>query len=377
MREEYAEEYLSKAIAANGLYENTYPMLSALSRPLISKYLVDAAHQFGAHYIAHGCTGKGNDQVRFETSIKALDPSIEILAPVREWDLLTRDEEMDWATKHGVPVPTTKKSPYSIDDNLWGRAIECGVLEDPWSEPPEDIWTLTASPEEAPNYPEYLEIGFEKGLPTSLNGKQMKLLDIILEVGKLAGEHGCGRLDMIENRMVGMKSRECYEVPAASVLIAAHKSLETLCLDRDTMHAKLDMEHAWSKQIYFGLWFSPYKQAMDAFFAQTQEFVTGTVKMKLYKGNCTVVGRKSPYSLYDYGLASYGSEDSFDRNNAKGFIGIHSLPVQVWAASQGIQGSQPNLEEAYTCNNVNVFSQMAADANAVHFNYDYLQSIAC
>lgn len=357
MREEYADGYLSKAIAANGLYENTYPLLSALSRPLIAKYLVDAAHRFGAAYIAHGCTGKGNDQVRFETSVKAIDPAIEILAPVREWDLLTREAEMDWANAHGVPVPTTKESPYSIDDNLWGRAIECGVLEDPWNEPPADIWTITCDPESAPEKPQTMEIGFEQGVPVSLDGKRKKLLDIVLEVGKAAGEHGCGRLDMVENRMVGVKSRECYEVPAASVLIAAHKSLETLCLDRDTMHAKLDMEHAWSKQVYFGLWFSPFKQAMDAFISQTQEYVTGTVKVKLYKGTCTVIGRKSPYSLYDFGLASYGSADSFDRSNAQGFIGIHSLPVQVWAANQGMHETQPNLKDAYIHHDGSAFGQ--------------------
>ena len=335
MREEYADKYLTKALAANALYENQYPLLSALSRPLISKHLVDIAHKYGAAYIAHGCTGKGNDQVRFETSIKALDPSIEILAPVREWDLLTRDQEMDWAVAHGVPVPTTKASPYSIDDNLWGRAIECGVLEDPWNEPPADIWQTTTHPEDAPDEPTYVEISFEQGVPVALNGEKKKFLDIIIELDQIAGANGVGRLDMIENRLVGVKSRECYEVPGATVLITAHKALECMCLDRETMHYKLGIEQTWANQVYYGLWFSPLKQALDAFCAETQRFVTGDVRVKLFKGNCTVVGRKSPYSLYDYSLATYGDEDTFDRSAAKGFIDLHALPTVVWGGVQG------------------------------------------
>lgn len=335
MREEYADEYLTLAIAANGLYENSYPLLSALSRPLLSKHMVEVAHKFGAKYIAHGCTGKGNDQVRFETSIKALDPSIEIVAPVREWTLHSREEEMEWAKIHGVPVPTTKKSPYSIDDNLWGRAIECGVLEDPWYEPPADIWTLTADAQYAPDQPEYIEIGFESGIPCSLNGKKMKLVDMVKTLNVKAGEHGCGRLDMVENRLVGVKSRECYEVPAAQVIINAHKTLETLCLDRETQHYKLGVEQKWATFVYEGLWYSPLKMALDSFCAATQACVTGAVKVKLYKGSATVVGRKSPYSLYDFGLASYGAQDTFNHEAAKGFIQLHGLPTTVWSAKQG------------------------------------------
>lgn len=335
MREEYANEYVALAIAANGLYENSYPLLSALSRPLLSKHMVAVAHKFGAKYVAHGCTGKGNDQVRFETSIKALDPSIEIVAPVREWDLHSREEEMEWAKAHGVPVPTTKKSPYSIDDNLWGRAIECGVLEDPWCEPPADIWTLTADAQSAPDQPEYLEIGFESGVPCSLNGEEMGLVDIIKEINVKAGSHGCGRLDMVENRLVGVKSRECYEVPAAQVILNAHKALETLCLDRETQHYKLGVEQKWATAVYEGLWYSPLKGALDSFCASTQACVTGTVKVKLYKGSSTVVGRKSPYSLYDFGLASYGAQDTFNHEAAKGFIQLHGLPTTVWSAKQG------------------------------------------
>lgn len=356
MREEYANEYVTLAIAANGLYENSYPLLSALSRPLLSKHMVEVAHAFGAKYVAHGCTGKGNDQVRFETSIKALDPSIEIVAPVREWNLHSREEEMEWAKAHGVPVPTTKKSPYSIDDNLWGRAIECGVLEDPWCEPPAGIWTLTADAQSAPDQPEYLEIGFEAGVPRSLNGEEMGLVDMIKIINVKAGLHGCGRLDMVENRLVGVKSRECYEVPAAQVIINAHKALETLCLDRETQHYKLGIEQKWATAVYEGLWYSPLKEALDSFCASTQACVTGTVKVKLYKGSSTVVGRKSPYSLYDFGLASYGTQDTFNHEAAKGFIQLHGLPTTVWSAKQGPAAKEMAEQSAFEQEKANAVS---------------------
>lgn len=356
MREEYANEYVTLAIAANGLYENSYPLLSALSRPLLSKHIVEVAHAFGAKYVAHGCTGKGNDQVRFETSIKALDPSIEIIAPVREWNLHSREEEMEWAKTHGVPVPTTKKSPYSIDDNLWGRAIECGVLEDPWCEPPAGIWTLTADAQSAPDQPEYLEIGFESGVPCSLNGEEMGLVDMIKTINVKAGLHGCGRLDMVENRLVGVKSRECYEVPAAQVIINAHKALETLCLDRETQHYKFGIEQKWATAVYEGLWYSPLKEALDSFCASTQACVTGTVKVKLYKGSSTVVGRKSPYSLYDFGLASYGAQDTFDHEAAKGFIQLHGLPTTVWSAKQGPAAKEMAEQSAFEQEKANAVS---------------------
>lgn len=356
MREEYANEYVTLAIAANGLYENSYPLLSALSRPLLSKHMVEVAHAFGAKYVAHGCTGKGNDQVRFETSIKALDPSIEIVAPVREWNLHSREEEMEWAKAHGVPVPTTKKSPYSIDDNLWGRAIECGVLEDPWCEPPAGIWTLTADAQSAPDQPEYLEIGFEAGVPRSLNGEEMGLVDMIKIINVKAGMHGCGRLDMVENRLVGVKSRECYEVPAAQVIINAHKALETLCLDRETQHYKLGIEQKWATAVYEGLWYSPLKEALDSFCASTQACVTGTVKVKLYKGSSTVVGRKSPYSLYDFGLASYGTQDTFNHEAAKGFIQLHGLPTTVWSAKQGPAAKEMAEQSAFEQEKANAVS---------------------
>ncbi len=344
MREEYVENYLTKAIAANGLYENEYPLLSALSRPLLSKHLVDLAHEYEATYVAHGCTGKGNDQVRFENSIKALDPSLEILAPVREWDMHTREEEMDWAVAHGVPVPTTKAAPYSIDDNLWGRAVECGALENPWNEPPDDIWTLTVAPESAPDRPEYVEISFKAGVPCALDGEKKPLLDIVRELNLVAGKNGFGRLDMIENRLVGVKSRECYEVPAAQTILLAHKALEAITLDRETQHYKFGVEQQWATCVYYGQWYSPLKLALDAFCAQTQQFVTGDIRLKFYKGSCTVMGRKSPYSLYDLGLASYSSEDTFDHRAAKGFIDLLGLPGVVWAVKQG-PGAQESSAE--------------------------------
>ena len=335
LRKSYASRVLTKAIAANALYEDTYPLLSALSRPMISKYLVDYAHKHHAKYIAHGCTGKGNDQVRFETCIHALDPELQIIAPVREWDLLTREQEMEWAAEHDVPVPTTAAKPYSIDDNLWGRAIECGVLENPWNEPPADIWTMTVDPEVAPDQPEYVTVGFEKGVPVSINGEKMKLLPLIIKMNEIVGKHGFGRIDMIENRVIGIKSHECYECPAALAIIKCHQALEQMCLDHDTQHFKHQMDQTWATLIYDGLWFSQLKEALDSFMATTQEFVTGEVRLKLFKGSCTVVGRKSDYSIYQYGLATYGDGDTFDRTASKGFIDIHSLQSKTWSTVQG------------------------------------------
>ena len=334
MRQEFVDEYLNLALAANALYENKYPLLSALSRPVISKHLVEIAHKHGAKYIAHGCTGKGNDQVRFETAIAALDPSIEIIAPVREWDLKTRPEEMDWAEAHGVEVPVTNAKPYSIDDNLWGRAIECGVLEDPWNEPPEDIYTMTTSPEAAPDKPEYIEVDFEAGIPCAIDGESMSFIDIIYKLNEIAGRNGFGRIDMIENRLVGVKSRECYEQPAAMALILAHKALEDMCLERELLHYKLGLEQEWATRVYYGQWFSPLKEAIDAFMAATQRYITGTIRLKFYKGNCVVVGRKSDYSLYSYELATYDAGDTFDHKAAAGFIELSALPTKVWAMNR-------------------------------------------
>ena len=342
MREEYAEKILSKAIWANGKYEGVYPLLSALSRPLISKHLVDIAHQYGAKYVAHGCTGKGNDQVRFETSIRALDPSLEIIAPVREWDLTTRDSEMEWAKQHGVPVPTTHKKPYSIDDNLWGRAIECGVLEDTWNKPPADIWTMTKNLDECPADPEEIVISFEQGIPTAINGEKMPLLDLIIKCNEIAGHNGFGRIDMIEDRVVGIKSRECYECPAALLLIQAHQSLEQLFLDAETLKQKAKLDVEWASTVYRGLWFSQNRNAIDAFNAYTQKYVTGDVRIILCKGGLFVDGLRSDYSLYDYNLATYDEGDTFDHTAARGFIDLHGLQSKTWSRVQGPgSGLQP------------------------------------
>lgn len=338
MREDFAADYLSKALYANAHFENKYPLVSALSRPLISKYLVDTAHKYGAKYVAHGCTGKGNDQVRFETSIQALDPTLEIIAPVREWDMHTRQEEIDWAEAHGVPVPTTKSKPYSIDDNLWGRAIECGVLEDPMNRPPLDIYTMTTDPEKAPDEATEITIEFKAGLPVAIDGEQMSYLDIIAKMNEIAGANGFGRIDMIENRMIGVKSRECYEAPGALALIEAHRGLEDMCLEREVLRYKLHIEHDWATLVYNGQWFSPLKHAMDAFLTTTQQCVTGLVRLKFYKGTCTVTGRKSDFSLYDYGLATYDAADTFNHQSAKGFIDLYGLSTRVWAKNRREQG---------------------------------------
>jgi argininosuccinate synthase len=341
VREEYVEEYLSKALKANALYENKYPLVSAMSRPIIVKHLVEEAHRFGARYIGHGCTGKGNDQVRFEVGIAALDPDLDVIAPVREWELKTREEEMDYAVAHGIPVPTTKKSPYSIDDNLWGRAIECGVLEDPWVEPPSDIYTLTNDARgESCGEAEYLELSFEQGLPIAVDGEKASFHEIINVVNDVAGRHGFGRIDMIENRLVGVKSREIYEVPGALTLIQAHKALEDLCLERELLHYKLGVEQKWAELVYNGMWFSPLKEALDGFIETTQKLVTGDVRLRFFKGSCVVVGRRSPYSLYDYNLATYDAADTFDHTAAKGFIDLWGLPTRVWARQRRKVGKE-------------------------------------
>lgn len=338
MREDFAADYLSKALFANANFEGKYPLVSALSRPLISKYLVDAAHKFGAKYIAHGCTGKGNDQVRFETSIQALDPTIEIIAPVREWDMHTRQEEMDWAEAHGVTVPTTKSKPYSIDDNLWGRAIECGVLEDPMNRPPLDIYTMTTDPEKAPEQATEIEVEFKGGQAVAIDGARMSYLEIIAKMNEIAGANGFGRIDMIENRMIGVKSRECYEAPGALALIVAHRGLEDMCLEREVLRYKMHLEHDWATMVYNGQWFSPLKHAIDAFMATTQQCVTGVVRLKFYKGTCTVTGRRSDFSLYDYGLATYDAADTFNHKAAKGFIDLYGLSTKVWAKNRREMG---------------------------------------
>ena len=343
VRDEFCEDMCCKAIAANGLYENKYPLLSALSRPLISAKLVEVAHKYGATYIAHGCTGKGNDQVRFEVSVQALDPDLKVIAPVRVWDLHTRPQEIAFAEAHGIPVAAKNGKPYSIDDNLWGRAIECGVLEDPWNEPPADIWETTADLANCPDTPEDVIVGFEGGKPCSLDGEKMSVQDVIVKLDAIAGRNGYGRLDQIENRLVGIKSRECYEVPGGLALITAHKALEDLCLERELLHYKLGLEHKWAELVYYGLWFSPLKKALDAFFASTQTLVTGEIKLRFIKGTCTVVGRRSEYSLYDYNLATYDEGDTFNRDSAAGFIEQWGLPSKVWAKHRKDTGNEGTI----------------------------------
>jgi argininosuccinate synthase len=341
VREEYVEEFLAKCLKANALYENKYPLLSAMSRPIIVKHLVDEAHRVGAKYVAHGCTGKGNDQVRFEVGIAALDPDIVVLAPVRDWDLCTREAEMDYAKARGIPVPTTKASPYSIDDNLWGRAIECGVLEDPWVEPPADIYTLTSDARgDACGEAQYAELSFAAGLPVAFNGEPKTFHEIINDMNDISGRHGFGRIDMIENRLVGLKSREIYEVPGALALIQAHKALEDLCLERELLHFKLGIEQKWAELVYGGLWFSPLKEALDGFVDTTQKLVTGEVRLRFFKGSCVVVGRRSEYSLYDYNLATYDAADTFDHKAAAGFIELWGLPTKVWARQRRKVGKE-------------------------------------
>ncbi|MDF0551643.1 argininosuccinate synthase [Kamptonema sp. UHCC 0994] len=328
--ESFVKDCAFPAIQANALYENRYPLSTALARPLIAKMLVDAAEKYGADAIAHGCTGKGNDQVRFDVSIGALNPNIKILAPAREWKM-SREETIAYGEKFGIPSPVKKSSPYSLDRNLLGMAIEAGILEDPWEEPPEDIYLMTKAIADTPNEPEYIEIGFEKGIPVTLNSKAVSPVALIQQLNQIVGNHGVGRIDMVENRLIGIKSREIYETPALSVLIQAHRDLESLTLTADVTHYKRGIEETYSQIIYNGQWYSPLKAALDAFVLNTQERVTGVVRVKLFKGNATVVGRKSENSLYSFDLATYGSDDNFDHKAAEGFIYVWGLPTRVWS----------------------------------------------
>ncbi len=324
------KEYAFPAIQANALYENRYPLATALARPLIAKILVDAAEKHGADAIAHGCTGKGNDQVRFDVAIAALNPKIKILAPAREWGM-SREETIAYGEKYGIPAPVKKSSPYSIDKNLLGMAIEAGELETLWVEPPEEVYGMTKAIADTPNEPEYIEIGFEKGIPVGINGNRMSGVELISNLNQIAGNHGIGRIDMIENRLVGIKSREVYESPAMWVLIQAHRDLESLTLTADVTSYKRGIEETYSQLVYNGLWLSPLKGALDAFIQQTQERVTGVVRVKLFKGNTMIVGRQSDNSLYSLDLATYGTDDEFDHKAAEGFIYVWGLPTRVWS----------------------------------------------
>lgn len=328
--ESFVKDYAFPAIQANALYENQYPLSTALARPLIAKLLVEAAEKYGADAVAHGCTGKGNDQVRFDVSIAALNPNIKVLTPAREWGM-SREETIAYGEKFGIPAPVKKSSPYSIDENLLGRAVEAGILEDPWAEPPEDIYTMTQAIANTPDEPEYVEIGFEQGIPVSLNGNALDPIALVTEMNAIAGRNGVGRIDMIENRLVGIKSREIYETPAMLVLIQAHRDLESLTLPADVTQYKFGIEKTYTQMIYNGLWYSPLKDALDAFVSKTQERVTGAVRVKLHKGTAKIVGRKSAASLYSHDMATYGAEDKFDHRAAEGFIYVWGLPTRVWA----------------------------------------------
>ncbi|MGX7243939.1 argininosuccinate synthase [Enterococcus quebecensis] len=332
-KEEFAQEFALIALQGHTFYEQSYPLVSALSRPLIAKKLVELAKETGATTIAHGCTGKGNDQVRFEVAINALAPDINVIAPVREWKW-SREEEINYAKENGVPVPADLDNPYSVDQNLWGRANECGILEDPWATPPEGAYELTASLEDAPNEADIIELTFVEGVPTAINGKEMILSELILNLNDLAGKHGIGRIDHVENRLVGIKSREVYECPAAITLMTAHKELEDLTFVREVAHFKPIIENQLSQIIYNGLWFNPLTEALIAFLTSTQKYVNGIVRVKLFKGHAIVEGRKSENSLYNENLATYTSADTFDQDAAVGFIKLWGLPTKVHAEVQ-------------------------------------------
>ncbi|MBO0445323.1 argininosuccinate synthase [Enterococcus plantarum] len=332
-KEEFAQEFALIALQGHTFYEQSYPLVSALSRPLIAKKLVELAHETGATTIAHGCTGKGNDQVRFEVAINALAPELNVIAPVREWKW-SREEEINYAKEKGVPVPADLDNPYSVDQNLWGRANECGILEDPWATPPEGAYELTASLENAPDEADIIELTFVEGVPTAINGNEMLLSDLILDLNDLAGKHGIGRIDHVENRLVGIKSREVYECPAAITLMTAHKELEDLTFVREVAHFKPIIENQLSQIIYDGLWFNPLTDALIAFLKSTQKYVNGIVRVKLFKGHAIVEGRKSENSLYNENLATYTSADTFDQDAAVGFIKLWGLPTKVNAEVQ-------------------------------------------
>jgi argininosuccinate synthase len=339
-RHEMADQFCMPALAANARYEGKYPLVSALSRPVIVRHLVAEARRHGAAAVAHGCTGKGNDQVRFEVGVRALAPDLRIFAPARAWGL-TREDCVELAAKWEIPITVTKDKMYSIDDNLWGRAIECGAIEDPWAPAPDDIYTLTRVRETAPVE---VVVGFESGVPVSLDGVALGPFDLIARVGALAGSRGFGRLDMVENRRVGIKSREVYECPGALALILAHADLEDLTLERDLHHEKARLEPRWAELVYDGLWYSPLKAAMDAFVAESQRHVTGEVRLRFAApGTCTVVGRRSPVALYDHGLATYDASDTFRHADAEGFVRLWGLGVATWSARQG-PGAEPEAE---------------------------------
>jgi argininosuccinate synthase len=328
LQDEFIEDFIVPTLKADAIYEGKYLLSTALGRPLIAKYLVDVAHKEKASFVAHGCTGKGNDQVRFEVTIGILDPELEIIAPVRVWEFKSREEEIEYAHTHNIPIDVSKKKPYSIDRNIWGISIEAGVLENLEQEPPEDAYLITKSPTHISTYPKYIEIYFEKGIPKKIDGKAYKLKTLINHLNEIGGFYGVGRSDLVENRLVGIKSREIYEAPAATILYTAHKELESLVLDRELAHFKEIVSLKYSELVYYGLWYTALREALDNFMNSTQKYVGGTIKLKLFKGSCIAVGRKSPHSLYRKELSTYGKEDKFNQQLAEGFIRIWGMPYQ-------------------------------------------------
>jgi argininosuccinate synthase len=336
----FVEHFVWPALRANAWYEGVYPLATALGRPLIAKLLVDVAAEEGADAVAHGCTGKGNDQVRFDVSVGALAPHLKVLAPVREWEMKTRDEEIEYANRHGIPVPATKENPYSVDENLWGRSIEAGILEDPWKAPPEDVYLWTKSVAASPDQSTTVEIEFRQGVPVGLNGEELPALEIIDRLNRAAGDNGVGRIDHLENRLVGIKSREIYEAPAGVTLLKAHRALEQMTLSKEQVRMKDRVAQDYADLVYNGLWFTAHHQDLAAYVASTQRHVSGTVRVRLHKGVCTVEGLKSPESLYNLSLATYDKGDMFDQKAAVGFISIYGLPVRVQAQTQLLKDPQ-------------------------------------
>ncbi len=334
----FVQYFVWPALQAGALYEERYPLATALGRPLLAKLLVDAARDEGARYVAHGCTGKGNDQVRFDLAVGALAPELTVIAPMRGGMNMTRDEEIDYAKARGIPVPVTKKSPYSVDMNLWGRSVEAGILEDPWGAPPRDVYEWTVDPEQAPAKPREVVVTFKEGTPVALDGKELPGVDLIDKLNTLAGKHGVGRIDQIENRLVGIKSREIYEAPAAVVLHEAHRALEAMVLSKESLRFKAKVAAEYADLVYNGLWFSAHHQDLAAFVRSTQRFVSGEIRIRLHRGTATVVGRRSEHSLYSMSLATYGKGDTFDHQAAEGFIGVFGLPLRNQSRTQALWG---------------------------------------
>ncbi len=344
LREEFLAEYAFPTMQAGAIYERLYLLGTSFARPVTAKHLVQIAEQEGADAVAHGCTGKGNDQVRFELTVKALNPTLHVIAPWREWDIHSREDALAYARARDIPVAATEKSIYSRDRNIWHLSHEGGILEDPWAEPEEDMFCLTVAPEAAPDEPLYLSIDFEQGVPVAVDGQTMGAVELLTHLNELGGGHGVGRADLVENRLVGMKSRGVYETPGGTILYTAHQGLETICLDRDTLHYKEVVAQRYAELVYYGKWFTPLREALSGFVAKTQERVTGTVRVKLYKGNCTVVGRKSPLSLYREDFATFGQDDVYDQSDAEGFINLFGLPLKVKALIDMENGGVAELE---------------------------------